>query len=69
MKSKQFKAALSIGFVFSVMLAAGNVDTQDRERSLSNYCEMVSLWESQERAGINKFDRAGHPNYKQINCN
>lgn len=33
-----------------------------------NYCDLVSLWESDADAGINPHDRAGHPNYKEINC-
>lgn len=64
---KLFLFFLAVLCIFYISCSYENEDTHKLEQK--NYCDLVSLWESDADAGINTYDRAGHPNYKGVECN
>lgn len=41
---------------------------EDRQQSLSRYCENVRLWQQDTARHIDPTRRGGHPNYRQRVC-
>ncbi len=63
----QVVIAFFIGiFVSSIFVLA--LFTDDYKELRDDYCVNVAIWESDAEAGINPYDRAGHPNYKEVSC-
>ena len=56
------------GVGVTVIVYALFVTVSDDKVFNDSYCVNVAIWESDADAGINPYDRAGHPNYKEINC-
>ena len=52
------------------MIIVGSMDCHDIEVSDNEYCEMVSLWNSDAQDGIPGNQRRGWPDYKKtaLNC-
>ena len=46
----------------------GSMDAADEAAAERHYCEMVELWKRDAAAGIPAIDRAGWPNYRQLEC-
>lgn len=69
MASSQQKGLFGLGFVFACMLFVDSMDSDDQVVAMDDYCQMVDQWDQEKQAGVPEMDRAGHPNYKDINCN
>lgn len=41
---------------------------EDRQQTLSRYCENVRIWQQDADLGIAPVHRGGHPNYRQRTC-
>ena len=54
-------AALA-GTLFNI---SGKESEQDRWRS---YCQSVLAWEADRVRGVDVYDRKGHPNFNQVEC-
>lgn len=65
-KDKAFFAAVGLICV----AVAGLVFTESDSKAVEqrHYCEMVSLWEADAAIGVKENDRAGWPNYKNVEC-
>lgn len=55
--------------ITAAILFISTLDYQDEQLLNDNYCSMVADWNKDAKQGIAPADRAGHPNYKQIECN
>jgi len=57
----------TIGIALVILLAAGLIghfDAEGEQIEQEQYCEMVSIWKDQAKAGIPKERRDGWPPYK-----
>lgn len=41
---------------------------EDRQQTVSNYCENVRIWQLDAERGVTPYQRGGHPNYKHFSC-
>lgn len=58
--------AISAILLTLIVLSFNQID--DDKAFYDDYCINVAIWESDADAGISPYDRAGYPNYKEINC-
>ena len=62
---------LTISFFVGAFLTLGilqSLDRKDVEAQVSEYCELVAMWEADEAKGKDVYDRDGHPNYNRVDC-
>jgi hypothetical protein len=69
MNKEAKRTTFGLILAFAGMLGAATLDFSDASLQANNYCEMVNLWEFDSSIGIDPYERSGHPNYKNINCN
>lgn len=60
-----FAAMLAFLLVF---VLTSNYYSDDAQIFHNNYCANVAVWELDEDVGIDPYERAGHPNYKGVEC-
>lgn len=67
MKSVPLYLAVVAAAIAALWIMNGSY--QDEVKLYRDYCEQVKLWENGERHGVSQYDRKGHPNYKNMECN
>lgn len=60
--------AAMLAFLLVFVLTSNYYSSDDDQVFNDDYCANVELWELDTDAGINPYDRAGHPNYKGVEC-
>lgn len=53
----------------AIMILSATIDSSsDKEAENDAYCEAVIAWDYSSSHGLEPNDRAGHPNYKGVDC-
>ena len=70
--NKETKKTLIVlaGIVVFIALSSSLLSSVEIDAEISHrvYCENVSMWELDRDAGYDTYNRAGHPNFKGVNC-
>lgn len=70
MSDKNIFSLAGLASILILILATSHLESaeSDLKAEHSNYCELVSMWESDADAGLEHNYRSGHPNYKGVTC-